>query len=329
MKKRGFTLIELLVVIAIIAMLMAILMPALGRVKRLAQRIVDASHVRGMGQGTLIYAQENDDEFPISGGRGTDQWTTLQAPTYNPQQSDYWDKPDFDWTGQQDMTIGSCLYLLIRYADLSPGLFICPSSDETEFEGLDSNGDGPEEDETEIVEMWDFGDKPVLHYSYAYQNPFFQTNFPVNPLNGSSASGMAVFADKNPWYDADLTESASVPPDDEDYKLYVTLINLSNSSNTNSWDSVPKEEIETGNSGNHLREGQNVVYMDNHTSFERRSDVGVENDNIYTFQPPQNAPGFSVQDKRQGWGEGDSSTGGISATDQDNNLVNDEERANH
>jgi len=45
-KHRGFTLIELLVVIAIIALLMAILMPALRRVKEQAKTVVCRSHLQ-------------------------------------------------------------------------------------------------------------------------------------------------------------------------------------------------------------------------------------------------------------------------------------------
>ncbi|MHC4118671.1 MAG: type II secretion system protein [Planctomycetota bacterium] len=61
MKERsGFTLIELLVVIAIIAILMAILMPALNRVKEQARGIACMSNQKTMGMAYVMYADEND-----------------------------------------------------------------------------------------------------------------------------------------------------------------------------------------------------------------------------------------------------------------------------
>ena len=59
-KRSGFTLIELLVVIAIIAILMAILMPALSRVKEQARGIACMANQRTMGQAYVMYADEND-----------------------------------------------------------------------------------------------------------------------------------------------------------------------------------------------------------------------------------------------------------------------------
>lgn len=56
----GFTLIELLVVIAIIALLLAILMPSLQRVKEMARETVCRSHLRSVGLGVLLYLQDND-----------------------------------------------------------------------------------------------------------------------------------------------------------------------------------------------------------------------------------------------------------------------------
>ena len=67
MKRKGFTLVELLVVIAIIALLMGILMPALARVRQIAYRMVCGTNLSGIGKGILVYAQDNDEDYPTSG----------------------------------------------------------------------------------------------------------------------------------------------------------------------------------------------------------------------------------------------------------------------
>lgn len=60
----GFTLIELLVVIAIIALLIGILLPAIGRARDTARSIVCASTQRGLGQAMVQYALSNRDFYP-------------------------------------------------------------------------------------------------------------------------------------------------------------------------------------------------------------------------------------------------------------------------
>lgn len=76
---RAFTLIELLVVVSIIAVLIAILLPSLGRARERARRAVDASNLHGIANLLATYATSNGDQMPQFGalngsGNGGGSW---------------------------------------------------------------------------------------------------------------------------------------------------------------------------------------------------------------------------------------------------------------
>jgi prepilin-type N-terminal cleavage/methylation domain-containing protein/prepilin-type processing-associated H-X9-DG protein len=81
-QRRGFTLIELLVVIAIIALLMAILMPILGKARQQGKDIVCRSNLRQIGLAANFYAGEYAFLIPRSAEWGGDikPWFQLFMP---------------------------------------------------------------------------------------------------------------------------------------------------------------------------------------------------------------------------------------------------------
>ena len=117
--RAAFTLIELLVVIAIIAILAALLLPALSRAKDRAKRVSCLNDVKQLTLTMLLYADDNEETLPAPGGNGTPYWISQKlrntlATTYNLPRSIFycpanpsWNRDDFwNWPGGQYTVMG-------------------------------------------------------------------------------------------------------------------------------------------------------------------------------------------------------------------------------
>ena len=102
-QKKFFTLIELLVVIAIIAILAAMLMPALQQARERAQATSCQSNLKQITTGLLLYADNSKDYFPIPLENNTAGWTA------NVGQFIYW--------GAR----------MVRSKFMTPGVLRCPT----------------------------------------------------------------------------------------------------------------------------------------------------------------------------------------------------------
>lgn len=192
LRLRGFTLIELLVVISIIALLVAILLPALSSARAAAQTVHCASNQRQIGIGFSIYGQEYNDYI---------------IPLYGPKS----DAVHNSWSGVTELghTFGSwqALWPYYIYATLdSDDVLICPSAWEQawfvqEYATTKAGGgtrsvtfQGAEWDrEWSIVNMGSYGMNTYIH---PFQDPEVHGWRPIRFFQIAAGTGPLI----DPWW---------------------------------------------------------------------------------------------------------------------------------